>query len=94
MSRSSLSSEFKLTTLPLTSSAVKYHSARTNLTVQGWLGNVLPPKDGDAKSMMATFNLWKQACSQGVKCIFLGEPGKWVQSFFLSVFMLYRYCSP
>ena len=32
--------------------------------------------------------------SQGVKCIFLGEPGKWVQSFFLSVFMLYRYCSP
>ena len=27
--------------------------------------------------------------SQGVKCIFLGEPGKWVQSFFLSVFMLY-----
>ena len=28
--------------------------------------------------------------SQGVKCIFLGEPGKWVQS----VFMLYRYCSP
>ena len=32
--------------------------------------------------------------SQGVKCIYLGEPGKWVQSFFLSVFMLYRYCSP
>ena len=32
--------------------------------------------------------------SQGVKCIFLGEPGKGVQSFFLSVFMLYRYCSP
>ena len=32
--------------------------------------------------------------SQGVKCIFLGEPGKWVQSFFLSVFMLYRYRSP
>ena len=34
------------------------------------------------------------AFSQGVKCILLGEPGKWVQSFFPSVFMLYRYCSP
>ena len=32
--------------------------------------------------------------SQGVKCIFLVEPGKWVQSFFLNVFMLYRYCTP
>ena len=29
--------------------------------------------------------------SQGVKCIFLVKPGKWVQSFFLCVFMLYRY---
>ena len=36
----------------------------------------------------------KNCISQGVKCIFLVEPGKWVQSFFLGSFKLYRYCTP
>ncbi|MES9882393.1 MAG: hypothetical protein ABW185_16095, partial [Sedimenticola sp.] len=43
ISRSSLSSTFRLESLPPTSAAAKQHSYRTYHTVQQWLGNTLPP---------------------------------------------------
>ncbi len=43
ISRSSLSSTFKLESLPPTSAAAKQHSYRTYHTVQQWVGNSLSP---------------------------------------------------
>ena len=45
VSRSSLSSGFKLESLPPTSAAVKFHSYRAYLAVQQWIGNNLGPTD-------------------------------------------------
>ena len=45
ISKSSLSSVFKLETLPPTSAAAKYHSYRVYHTVQQWIGNELSPLD-------------------------------------------------
>ena len=46
ISRSSLTSSFKLESLPPTSAAARQHSCRTYLTVQQWKGNLLNPKEG------------------------------------------------
>ena len=43
--KSSLSSSFKLESLPPTSAAAKQHSYRTFLTVQQWLGNKFNPTE-------------------------------------------------
>ena len=45
--RSSLSSMFKLESLPPTASAAKFHSYRAYLAVQPWIGNNLYPTDWD-----------------------------------------------
>ena len=43
VSKTTLSSSFKLAKLPPTSAAAKQNSYRTYLTVQGWMGNSLQP---------------------------------------------------
>ena len=45
VSRSSMSSGFKLESLPPTSAAAKFHSYRAYLAVQQWIGNHLGPTD-------------------------------------------------
>ena len=45
LSRSSLSSGFKLESLPPTTAAAKFHSNRAYLAVQQWMGNNLSPAD-------------------------------------------------
>ena len=45
VSRSSLSSGFKLESLPPSSAAAKFHSYRAYLAVQQWIGNNLGPTD-------------------------------------------------
>ncbi len=45
VSRSSLSSGFKLESLPPTSAAAKFHSCHAYIAVQQWIGNNLCPTD-------------------------------------------------
>ena len=45
VSRSALSSVFKLESLPQTAAAAKFHSCRAYIAVQQWIGNNLCPTD-------------------------------------------------